>query len=208
MAKLKKIEYEKILRNDLLIISKLINENEKILDVGCGDGKLIDYLSKHKNAECRGIEIKQSGVNLCLKKGLSVIQGDANYELDEYPDKSFSSVILSQTIQAMIYPEKVLKNLIRIGKRAIISFPNFGFWKIRKEFLFYGKMPKNKMLPYEWYDTPNIHLCTFKDFFDFCKKKNIKVNDVIFLNENGMRISSNFFRNFLAYQVIFCVSKK
>jgi len=171
MAKLKKIEFEKILRKDLLIISRLIKENEKILDVGCGDGKLMDYLSKQKNVECRGMEIKQSGVNLCLKKGLSVIQGDANYELEEYQDKSFSSVILSQTIQAMIYPERVLKNLVRIGDRAIISFPNFGFWKIRKEFLIYGKMPKNKMLPFEWYDTPNIHLCTFKDFFDFCKKK-------------------------------------
>ena len=190
MAKLKKIEFEKILRKDLLIISRLIKENEKILDVGCGDGKLMDYLSKQKNVECRGMEIKQSGVNLCLKKGLSVIQGDANYELEEYQDKSFSSVILSQTIQAMIYPERVLKNLVRIGDRAIISFPNFGFWKIRKEFLIYGKMPKNKMLPFEWYDTPNIHLCTFKDFFDFCKKKNIEIKDVIFLNEDGEKISS------------------
>ena len=208
MAKLKKIEFEKILRKDLLIISRLIKENEKILDVGCGDGKLMDYLSKQKNVECRGMEIKQSGVNLCLKKGLSVIQGDANYELEEYQDKSFSSVILSQTIQAMIYPERVLKNLVRIGDRAIISFPNFGFWKIRKEFLIYGKMPKNKMLPFEWYDTPNIHLCTFKDFFDFCKKKNIEIKDVIFLNEDGEKISSKIFRNFLSYQVIFCVSKK
>ncbi len=208
MAKLKKIEFEKILRKDLLIISRLIKENEQILDVGCGDGKLMDYLSKQKNVECRGMEIKQSGVNLCLKKGLSVIQGDANYELEEYQDKSFSSVILSQTIQAMIYPERVLKNLVRIGDRAIISFPNFGFWKIRKEFLIYGKMPKNKMLPFEWYDTPNIHLCTFKDFFDFCKKKNIEIKDVIFLNEDGEKISSKIFRNFLSYQVIFCVSKK
>tara|TARA_B100000029_G_C17347291_1_gene877472 strand:- start:56 stop:682 length:627 start_codon:yes stop_codon:yes gene_type:complete len=208
MVKLKKIKYEKRLRNDLQIISKIIEQNEKILDVGCGDGKLIYYLSRQKNVDCRGMEIKQTGVNLCLKKGLSVIQGDANYELDDYPDKSFSSVILSQTIQAMIYPERVLKNLVRIGNRAIVSFPNFGFWKVRKDFLINGKMPKNRMLPFEWYDTPNIHLCTYKDFSDFCEKKNIAVNNVIFLNENGERISSKFFRNVLSYQVIFCISKK
>ena len=157
----------KNLRNDLLVISKLIGKKEKILDVGCGNGKLLNYLSKKKSADCRGIEISQSGVNECVKKGLSVIQGDANYDLDDYPDNAFSTVILSQTIQATIFPDVVIKNLIRIGKRAIISFPNFGYWKVRRDFLISGLMPRNEILRYEWYNTPNIHLCTCLDFKRF-----------------------------------------
>ena len=146
------------LRKDLSIIAEIINQNEKVLDVGCGDGKLLDYLSKEKNVDCRGIELKQTGVNDCVRKGLSVIQGDANVDLNNYPSKAFSTVVLSQTIQAMNYPDKVIENLIRIGKRAIISIPNFGFWRIRKEFLFNGQMPKNKILPFEWYNLSLIHI--------------------------------------------------
>ena len=143
----------------------------------------------------------------CLEKGLSVVQGDANFDLEDYPDNSFSTVILSQTIQAMIYPERVIENLIRIGRRAIISFPNFGFWKVRKDFLFTGKMPKNKILPFDWFDTPNIHLCSYKDFSDFCKKKKISVDEFYCLDENGNDIKKNYFTNLLTFQVIFCVSK-
>ena len=176
----------KILRKDLIKISSLIKEDEKVLDVGCGDGNLISYLSKNKNVECRGIEITLSGVGSCLAKGLSVIQGDANYDLEDYPDNSFSTVILSQTIQAMIYPERVIENLIRIGKRAIISFPNFGDWKVRREFLITGRMPKNKILPYEWYNTPNIHLCSYKDFYDFCNLKKINIKNFFLLNEGDV----------------------
>tara|TARA_B100000686_G_C16772306_1_gene966016 strand:- start:1046 stop:1648 length:603 start_codon:yes stop_codon:yes gene_type:complete len=198
----------KILRDDLLVISQLIEMNEKILDVGCGDGNLLEYLSKNKNADCRGIEIRREGVNECVKKGLSVIQGDANYDLADYPDKSFSTIILSQTIQAMNCPDEIIENLIRIGKRAIISFPNFGFWKVRKDFLFGGGMPKNKILPYEWYNTPNIHLCSSSDFEEFCKKKKILIRDFVSLNEKGLKINNRFLSNLLAYQVIFCVSKK
>ena len=146
-------------------------------------------------------------MNECVKKGLSVIQGDANYDLDDYPDKSFSTVILSQTIQAMIYPEKVIENLIRIADRAIISFPNFGYWKIRKDFVITGLMPKNKVLPFEWYNTPNIHLCSVHDFINLCKKKNISINEFLCLTENGEKLM-NFFINLRAYQSIFCVSKK
>tara|TARA_B100001057_G_scaffold150503_1_gene150416 strand:+ start:851 stop:1450 length:600 start_codon:yes stop_codon:yes gene_type:complete len=197
----------KILRNDLIKISNLIQKDEKVLDVGCGDGNLIYYLSKNRNVNCRGIEITLKGVGSCLEKGLSVVQGDANFDLEDYPDNSFSTVILSQTIQAMIYPERVIENLIRIGKRAIISFPNFGFWKVRKDFLFSGKMPKNKILPFDWYDTPNIHLCSYKDFSDFCKKKKISVDEFYCLDENGNDIKKNYFTNLLTFQVIFCVSK-
>ena len=132
----------KNLRKDLFVISKLINDKEKILDVGCGSGNLLDFLLKTKKAICRGIEISQSGVNDCVKKGLSVIQGDANYDLDDYPDNAFSTVILSQTIQAMIFPDTVIKNLIRIGRRAIISFPNFGYWKVRKDLMLKEKCQK------------------------------------------------------------------
>ena len=199
----------KILRNDLQIISNLIEENEKVLDVGCGNGNLIEFLSKEKNVDCKGIEIELEKMNFCLKKGLSVVQGDANYDLNDFSDNSFSTVILSQTIQATIFPERVIKNLIRIGKRAIISFPNFGFWKIRKDFFFSGMMPKNKILPYEWFDTPNIHLCSVNDFIQLCHKNRIKIKDKVLLNENGEKIQSiNFFENLLSYQVIFCVSKK
>ncbi|MEE2695328.1 MAG: methionine biosynthesis protein MetW [Pseudomonadota bacterium] len=198
---------KKNLRNDLFIISSLINKNEKILDIGCGNGNLLDYLTKEKDAECRGIEIKQSGINECLKKGLSVIQGDANYDLDDYPDNCFSTVILSQTIQAMDFPERVIKNMVRIGKRAIISFPNFGFWKVRRDFLFNGLMPKNDIIPYEWFNTPNIHLCSFFDFKIFCERKKIKIDDFLCLNENGLKIKRIFFPNLFSYQVVFSVSK-
>ncbi len=196
------------LRNDLSVIAKLIQKEEKVLDVGCGDGKLLDFLSRTKNVNCRGIELKQNGVNQCVKKGLSVIQGDANFDLSDYPSNAFSTVILSQTIQAMIYPDKVINNLIRIGKRAIISFPNFGFWKVRKDFLCNGLMPKNKILPFEWFETPNIHLCSCDDFVNFCKNKRIKINNFILLNENGFEMKCNFLKNLLAYQVVFCISKK
>ena len=198
----------KNLRKDLFVISKLINDKEKILDVGCGSGHLLDFLLKTKKAICRGIEISQSGVNDCVKKGPSVIQGDANYDLNDYPDDAFSTVILSQTIQAMIFPDIVIKNLIRIGRRAIISFPNFGYWKVRKDLLFKGKMPKNDILPYEWFDTPNIHLCSCKDFQIFCKNNNIMIEKFMCLSEKGIEMKKNYFSNLLAYQVIFCVSKK
>ena len=199
----------KILRNDLQIISSLIQDNEKVLDVGCGNGNLIEFLSKEKSVDCKGIEIELGKMNYCLKKGLSVVQGDANYDLNDFSDNSFSTVILSQTIQATIFPERVIKNLIRIGKRAIISFPNFGFWKVRRDFFFSGKMPKNKILPYEWFDTPNIHLCSVKDFIELCNKNRIIIKDKVLLDENGKKIRSiNFLENLLSYQVIFCVSKK
>ncbi len=198
-----------ILRNDLQIISSMIKKNEKVLDVGCGNGNLIEFLSKKKNVDCKGVEIELHNMNICLSKGLSVVQGDANYDLNDFSDNSFSTVILSQTIQATIFPEIVIKNLIRIGKRAIISFPNFGYWRIRKDFLLNGRMPKNDILPFEWYNTPNIHLCSVNDFVKFCKKLKININYTILLNKDGKKIFFNkFMGNLLSYQVIFCVSKK
>ena len=196
-----------ILRKDLKIISEFIEEKEKVLDVGCGEGDLIDFLSKKKFVDCRGIELSQDGVNKCVEKGLTVIQGDANADLNDYPNSVFSTVILSQTIHAMSSPEAVIMNLIRIGERAIISFPNFAYWKIRLDLLFKGRMPKNKILPYEWYNTPNIHLCSISDFEHFCDQKKLKIKKRVLINELGNKIETSFSENLLAFQGVYCVSK-
>tara|TARA_X000000950_G_C13901394_1_gene655066 strand:- start:695 stop:1288 length:594 start_codon:yes stop_codon:yes gene_type:complete len=195
------------LRRDLKAIADLIHDKEKILDIGCGEGSLIDYLQKKKHVDCRGIELSQSGVNKCVTKGLSVIQGDANFDLDDYPNRSFSTVILSQTIHAMLYPDRTLKDLIRIGDRAIVSLPNFGYWKVRTSLLFSGTMPKNKILPYEWYNTPNIHLCSVKDFENLCSKMKLQIGSKILLDEEGQKINNLYFRNLFTFQGIFSLSK-
>ncbi len=195
------------LRRDLKLIADLIRDEEKILDVGCGEGSLINYLQKQKNVDCRGIELSQNGVNKCVTKGLSVIQGDANFDLKDYPDGAFSTVILSQTIHAMLLPDVTLSDLIRIGDRAIVSLPNFGYWKIRLNLLFSGTMPKNKILPYEWYNTPNIHLCSIRDFENLCKKMKLNIKEKILLDEKGEKINNLYFRNLFSFQGIFCLSK-
>tara|TARA_B100000989_G_scaffold91564_1_gene66252 strand:- start:13654 stop:14250 length:597 start_codon:yes stop_codon:yes gene_type:complete len=197
-----------VLRRDLEVIADLIVEREKILDVGCGEGSLIHHLQKCKSVDCRGIELSQNGVNKCVSKGLSVIQGDANLDLKDYPDGAFSTVILSQTIHAMLSPDQTLRDLIRIGNRAIVSLPNFGYWKVRTSFLFKGTMPKNKILPYEWYNTPNIHLCSIKDFENLCKIMNLKINTKILLNERGQKLKNSYLRNLFSFQGIFCLSKE
>ena len=196
------------LRKDLKIISEFIEEKEKILDVGCGEGDLIDFLSKKKLVDCRGIELSQDGVNKCVEKGLTVIQGDANADLIDYPNNVFSTVILSQTIHAMSSPEAVIMDLIRIGKRAIISFPNFAYWKIRLDLLFRGRMPKNEILPYEWYNTPNIHLCSISDFEHFCNQKKLKIIKKVLINELGDKINTSLSENLMAYQGVYCISKR
>lgn len=195
------------LRRDLKLIADLVRYEEKILDVGCGEGSLINYLQKQKKVDCRGIELSQGGVNKCVTKGLSVIQGDANFDLKDYPDGAFSTVILSQTIHAMLMPDSTLSDLIRIGDRAIVSLPNFGYWKIRLNLLFSGTMPKNKILPYEWYNTPNIHLCSIRDFENLCKKMKLNIKEKILLDEKGKKINNLSFRNLFSFQGIFCLSK-
>ena len=172
-------------------------------------GILLNFYLEKKNVDCKGIEIELEKMNFCLKKGLSVVQGDANYDLNDFSDNSFSTVILSQTIQATIFPERVIKNLIRIGKRAIISFPNFGFWKVRKDFFFLERCPKIKFYPTSGLIHPNIHLCSVNDFIQLCDKNRIKINDKVLLNEDGKKLwSESFLKNLFTYQVIFCVSKK
>ena len=176
------------MKKEFKVIADLLPNNTRVLDVGCGDGSLMNLLKKEKNVEVRGLELNQENVQECIRLGLPVIQGNAETELHQFPDKSFDYVVLSQTLQAFYEPEKVLKNLLRIGKSVIISIPNFGFWKVRFKLLFFGKMPVTKTLPNTWYNTPNLHMCTIKDLFNFCDEKKINIKKVIGVNENKTSI--------------------
>ena len=164
------------MKNEFKIIAEIINNNKRVLDVGCGDGTLMEYLKKNQQNDVRGLEPDKNLVQKCIAKGLSVIEGDAEKELTQFPEKSFDYVILTQTLQAFLNPEEVLNQLLRIGKQTIISIPNFGHWKIRLHLLFKGTMPVTKNMPYDWYNTPNLHMCTIRDFVNFCNKKNIKID--------------------------------
>ena len=172
------------MKKEFKVIADLLPKNVRVLDVGCGDGSLMNHLIKEKNIEARGLELKKENVTKCIFKGLPVIEGNAETELHQFPNQSFDFVILSQTLQAFYNPEKVLKDLLRIGKSVIISIPNFGYWKVRTSLLFFGKMPVTKTLPNAWYNTPNLHMCTIKDFFHFCVEKNIKIKTAIGINED------------------------
>ncbi len=171
------------MKKEFKVIADLIPKNVTVLDVGCGDGSLMSLLIKEKNIKVRGLELIEENVKKCIYKGLSVIEGDAETELHQFPDQSFDYVVLSQTLQAFYNPDKVLKDLLRIGKSVIISIPNFGYWKVRTSLLFFGRMPVTKTLPYSWFNTPNLHMCTIKDLFYFCLEKKIKINKIIGVNE-------------------------
>ena len=181
------------MKKEFKVIADLLPNNVRVLDVGCGDGSLMNLLIKEKKIEARGLELVEENVKKCIYKGLSVIEGNAETELHQFPSQSFDYVVLSQTLQAFYNPEKVLKELLRIGKSVIISIPNFGYWKVRTSLLFFGKMPVTKTLPNSWYDTPNLHMCTIKDMFNFCSSKNIKISKIVGLNED--RISEINKRN-------------
>ena len=176
------------MKNEFKIIANLLPNNSRVLDVGCGDGTLMEVLINQKNIDARGMELDQNNVKKCISKGLSVIEGNAETELGQFPEKSFDFVILSQTLQAFYQPENVLDQLLRIGKNVIISIPNFGYWKVRASLLFFGRMPITKSLPNTWYNTPNLHMCTIKDLYEFCKTKKIKIDRIIGVNDN--KISS------------------
>jgi len=176
-------------RIDFKIIADLIPQGARVLDIGCGDGALLDLLTREHQIDGRGLELSQSGVDHCLSRGLSVIQGDADRDLVYYPDAAFDYVILSQTLQATHNPRKVLQAMMRIGSRAIVSFPNFGYWRVRSSLFFCGKMPVTKELPYSWYDTPNIHFCTVRDFLNMAREVEAKVEKAVVLDRAGKRIS-------------------
>ncbi|MDB2382046.1 methionine biosynthesis protein MetW [Candidatus Pelagibacter bacterium] len=170
------------MKQEFKIISDLIEKNTRVLDVGCGDGILMEYLKYNKEIDIRGIEISKDNVQKCLSKGLAVIEGDAEKDLLQFPDSSFDFVILSQTLQAFLNPEIVIKELLRVGKKAIVTIPNFGFWKVRLHLLIKGTMPITKNLPDEWYNTPNLHMCTIKDFYNFCENRRIKLDNSLALH--------------------------
>ena len=190
------------------IIAGMIDQNLSVLDLGCGDGTLLKML-KDKKINARGIDIKQDNIIKCLEKGLSVVQGDIDEGLHEYPDKSYNYVILNQTLQSTEKPHFVINEMLRVGEKVVVSFPNFGYWKVRFYLMFKGKMPKSKILPFQWYDTPNIHLLTIEDFYDFAKENNFKIEKKISMTKAKVRDSlfHRLFDNFLTEEVIFVVSR-
>ena len=198
------------MKEEFKVISELVEEKSRVLDVGCGDGILMEYLSKNKVVDVRGLEISKEKVKKCLSNGLAVVEGDAEYDLKQFPDLSFDYVILSQTLQAFMSPEKVIKDLLRVGKKVIVTIPNFGHWKVRVDLLFKGEMPITKNLPYEWYNTPNLHMCTIQDFYNFCNNKGINIFKTISLNgqKTSKITSSNLkFKNLISELGIFLLEK-
>jgi methionine biosynthesis protein MetW len=192
------------------IITDLIEKNTRVLDVGCGDGTLMDFLKNNKKIDVRGIEISKNNVQKCVEKGLTVIEGDAEKDLIQFPDRSFDFVILSQTLQAFLNPEIVINELLRVGKKAIVTIPNFGFWKVRLQLLIKGTMPITKTLPDEWHNTPNLHMCSIKDFFNFCNNRKIKLDKSLALHNEKTSSISNInlnIKNLSAELGIFLIEK-
>jgi methionine biosynthesis protein MetW len=177
------------LRRDLRLIAEMIEPGSRVLDIGCGDGALLAYLAREKGVDARGMELSQSGVNACVRHGLSVIQGDADHDLEAFPADAFDVAVLSQTLQATRRPRHVIEELVRIGKRAIVSFPNFGFWRIRLSLLSRGRMPMSEILHNSWYDTPNIHLCTIRDFVALCDELGTRIERSVTLDRHGKPLS-------------------
>ena len=198
------------MKQEFKTISKLIEKKSKILDVGCGNGELMKYIYDNISKNIRGLELSKNNVQTCIAKGLTVIEGNAEKDLKQFPDESFDYVILSQTLQAFLNPEIVLNELLRIGKKAIVTIPNFGYWKVRVHLLIKGTMPITENLPNEWYDTPNLHMCTIKDFVNFCKSRNIKLDNSISLNgrkESSIRSNNLNLQNFFSELGIFQIQK-
>ena len=196
------------MKKEFQIISELIEVNKRVLDVGCGDGDLMKYLFENKTKDIRGLEISKESVQNCLSKGLPVIEGNAENDLMQFPNHSFEYVILSQTLQAFLNPEKVIKELLRVGKKAIVTIPNFGHWKVRLKLLINGTMPLTENLPYEWHNTPNLHMCTIKDFFIFCEKRNIKILRSLALNQekiSEISVKNLKYKNLMADLGIFLI---
>ncbi|WP_112661712.1 methionine biosynthesis protein MetW [Microvirga flavescens] len=172
-------------RLDFLLVADMVARGSRVLDIGSGDGSLLELLRERRDVDGRGIELSREGVSECLAKGLAVIQGDADTDLADYPDDAFDYVILSQTIQATRQPKVVLEHLLRIGRRAIVSFPNFGHWRVRLDLAFRGRMPVTENMPFSWYDTPNIHFCTIRDFVALCDEVGAQMEKAVALDAGG-----------------------
>lgn len=199
-----------LLRPDLRVIAGMIEPSTTLLDIGCGDGDLLVYLQKEKNVLGRGIELSQSGVNNCIARGMSVIQGDADVDLPHYPDNSYDYVVLSHTLQTLRNPKEILEHLVRIGRHAIVSVPNFGHWKNRLYLTCRGLMPVTRSLSYQWYDTPNIHFCTITDFINLCQLLELKIEKSVYVTETGAasNVSNHsIFANLFGQHGIFMVAR-
>ena len=200
----------KAIRVDLQLIADMIEPGSRVLDVGCGDGELLAYLAETKQTDGRGVELSMSGVSKSVRSGLSVIQGDADTDLKDYPSGAFDYVVLSQTLQATYRPREVVENLVRISRRAIVSFPNFAYWRVRLGLLFFGKMPVTDTLTHNWYDTPNIHHCTVKDFVETCRASGIAIEKAIPLTRSGDAMAlpaTGRLANLLAEQAMFVLRR-
>ena len=202
-------EASAILRPDLALIADMVRPASRVLDVGCAEGDLLHYLWQAKHIDGRGIELSQDGVHACVSRGLSVIQGDADTDLNDYPDGSFDYAILSQTLQATRSPKAVLRNLVRIGQHAIVSVPNFAYWRVRLALLLRGRMPVTPNLPFAWYDTPNIHLCTISDLTALCAEMRISIDRSLILLTGGRAepMTPNSIANLLGEGAIFLLRK-
>ncbi|MDA9594807.1 methionine biosynthesis protein MetW [Candidatus Pelagibacter sp.] len=198
------------MKNEFKVIADLIEKDTRVLDVGCADGTLMKFLKDNKNIDIRGLELSKDKVQECIAKGLTVIEGNAEKDLKQFPEKSFDYVVLSQTLQAFLNPEVVISELLRVGKKAIVTIPNFGYWKVRLHLLTKGTMPITKTLPDQWYNTPNLHMCTIKDFVYFVKSRNFKIFKSLALNDQNVSLISNTnlgIKNLFADLGIFLIEK-
>ena len=198
------------IRVDLLLIADMVETGSRVIDIGCENGTLLSYLADFKQVDARGLELRMEGVRACVSQGLSVIQGNADRDLKDYPDDAFDYAILSQTLQATHRPKLVLEQLLRIGRHVIVSFPNFGHWRARLDLTLRGRMPRNENLPVPWYETPNIHFCTIRDFVDLCSDIGAMIERSMVLDENGTRVrfdSHSRLANLFGNQAVFMLSR-